>query len=405
MTDEEQKIRNDIELQAWNCWHDRCAVGRIGHFDREHPKWELHPDWETALTDAIGSAISRQLSKYRIGIPERRDLVQRFDVAVVVRDETNKEDKSYKDFIWGKVAESSDPPLQVIRGKLTGPTGFATRIVVEDIFREMGARKTTDKETGKAVWRFPVEYKDPVGHEGSDVDAGDNPILAIGESLKGESGLEKTNEQKIAQEECREKLAQMESLGGDDDDGFLTARGEFPCNERDSSDSEGDLADGHEDVTEGEGDLPEEEGALLEGDTLDGNAPSNNSSPRFEEDVDVFLDPPKELPPDIAKVADSINYRTGALLYASMTSISLADPQLCSFCGISKSAVYNLWNKFLKTINAQSLRGHSNEKLLQAAQDAILSHPGGEELWQRFQERIMENEQKTVDAEAKRRGY
>ena len=412
MTDEEQRNRNDIELQAWNCWHDRCAVGRIGHFDREHPEWELHPEWEDILCVAISSAISRQLKKFPIPVPKRNFLVQRFDTTMIVRSDNNGEGKDYKDFVWGLVSNSSDPPLKVIRGKLTGPTGFASRIVVVEILTEMGARKVYDKETGKEIWVFPVEYKDPVDYEGSDVDPDDNPVWFMGKGLK-EIGLGKSNEQEIALDELREKSANANSPDEDDnDDDASDAEREPPDQnslildrEDNASDEEQGASDEKEEASEVEDDSSREEDDSSEGDACAEIAPSDDSSSRFIESVDVFLDPPKELPPDIAKVADSINYRTGALLYASMTSISLADPQLCSFCGISKSAVYNLWNKFLKTINAQSLRGHSNEKLLQAARDAILSHAGGEPLWQRFQSLIKENEQKRMDAEAKKRGY
>ena len=160
MNDAEQRNRNDIELQAWNCWHDRCAIGRVGHFDREHPEWELHPEWESALRSVIGSTVSRQMGKYGIRAAEFDDLVQRFDTAVIAYDEKHTESKCYKDFVWDKVANSPDPPLKVIRGKLTGLGGFVTRVVVEDIFREMGARKTTDKETGKDVWLFNNELKE-----------------------------------------------------------------------------------------------------------------------------------------------------------------------------------------------------------------------------------------------------
>ena len=381
MNDAEQRNRNDIELQAWNCWHDRCAIGRVGHFDREHPEWELHPEWESALRSVIGSTVSRQMGKYGIRAAEFDDLVQRFDTAVIAYDEKHTESKCYKDFVWDKVANSPDPPLKVIRGKLTGLGGFVTRVVVEDIFREMGARKTTDKETGKDVWLFNNELKEDIrlGYDSDDFDA---PLMAMGEALKDSIGLEKTNEQELA----RENREPNSSPEGEDADSLTSQDDPFPRGEEDADSVDEDMGEGGEDG-------------------FDENHPLLDPTSRIEDSVDIFLYPFDELPPDLAKVAESINYRTSALLFATMTSLSLDDPQLCSFCGIKKSAAYNLWKKFSNTIQAQSLRGHSNQKLLQAAQDAILSHPGGEQLWQRFRARIEEYEQKTVDAEAKKRGY
>ena len=65
--------------------------------------------------------------------------VQEFDSAVVMRDANDPEGqavpgnhsyaKKYKDFIWQKIAQSDDPPLRVIRGKITGPKGYIKDLV------------------------------------------------------------------------------------------------------------------------------------------------------------------------------------------------------------------------------------------------------------------------------------
>ena len=136
----EQQVRNDLELAAWNEWKVICSIlkcsaehaaslkNRMWISSREKLRWLLEasiPEWEDEYSE----------EGWRDEISSRFDEYIREGV-----DNTTGKRLNYKDAIWNAIEENKrqgyeDPPLKVIRGKLTAPRrvldGVLEKLVTE----------------------------------------------------------------------------------------------------------------------------------------------------------------------------------------------------------------------------------------------------------------------------------
>ena len=101
---------DELELLAWTNWKTICSVCGCSLQDK------------SILTSAIGKHVL--LKQEDISI---EDFIHEFDVCLFTK--KNDQNKPYKDYIWEIVDTSEDPPLKVIRGKLTGPCGITRDII------------------------------------------------------------------------------------------------------------------------------------------------------------------------------------------------------------------------------------------------------------------------------------
>lgn len=134
LTPEEMAKRQKAALIAWNEWKKICFVlgcqednqiilGREivkafqNKFEKIAPKdvYDIIPVYmSTVKLSSSDSAKKTEKSDWRSWVSE-------FDYCLTTKVHKNISQKNYKDYIWQLVAESKDPPLKVIRGKLLGP--------------------------------------------------------------------------------------------------------------------------------------------------------------------------------------------------------------------------------------------------------------------------------------------
>ena len=127
---------SDLRLAAWNEWKVVCSIEGLAEQGKQ--------EYRDVLANTVVNAFRRKAAKL-LGFEEAGQLppeecIQEFDSALVLREhapgdnrQTGKErqKKVWKDFVWGKVSESSEPPLKVIHGMLVGPLGVMCAIVEE----------------------------------------------------------------------------------------------------------------------------------------------------------------------------------------------------------------------------------------------------------------------------------
>ncbi len=138
---------NKRMLRAWNAWKDVCWVHGLGK-PLENGTVTGTAEDEDLLERAIASAFQRVASAYQDNqdfdsVFSGVDWAQEFDSALAEYEHAERyqsgffgipgkqlKKKAWKDCVWKAVAESNDPPLKVIFGKLLGPNGK-----INDIFK------------------------------------------------------------------------------------------------------------------------------------------------------------------------------------------------------------------------------------------------------------------------------
>ena len=167
---------NARTLQAWNAWKDVCWVHGIGRPRGDLPVVGTQED-EKILAGMISNAFKRKISKFRDafkrGSPsdgnpfpggdcknpfDDADFAQEFDCALHEYELSEtpgheryrkghfgdfayvRKAKAWKDCVWDAAADSDDPPLKVINGKLLGPHGVINQIAEEWLLANYSCR-------------------------------------------------------------------------------------------------------------------------------------------------------------------------------------------------------------------------------------------------------------------------
>lgn len=143
-TEEENKRM----LGAWNAWKDVCWVHGLGKHLENGTVTGTAED-EDLLVRAIAAAFRRLSSPYQnnqdfANLFSDVDWAQEFDTALAEYEHAERypkgafgdsdkklKKKAWKDCVWKAVAESKDPPLKVIFGKLLGPNSK-----IKDVFND-----------------------------------------------------------------------------------------------------------------------------------------------------------------------------------------------------------------------------------------------------------------------------
>ena len=163
MSDTEED--NARALTAWNAWKDVCWVHGLGQPRGNLPVVGTNEDAEI-LSKMIANAFKRKLAPYMRNFQSENgasslvevDFAQEFDAALHEYELSEtpgherymrghygesgyvRKAKAWKDFVWNAVAESEDPPLKVIIGKLLGRLGVINQIVEEWLLANYSAR-------------------------------------------------------------------------------------------------------------------------------------------------------------------------------------------------------------------------------------------------------------------------
>lgn len=176
MKADDATLTPEEELAAWDAWKDICFVDGC------------LPSARRYLRRRIIDKMRRELSK--CGIDLRKDnrlnadeLITVFDQFLSSKDGTpaglaggqpkgsmlsagkpRRVFKQHKEYVWSKVASSSDPPMQVINGLLLGPRGMVMdvfRRVMKDYYSAQAVR-IVNEESGKIVRRYqrPVSLQE-----------------------------------------------------------------------------------------------------------------------------------------------------------------------------------------------------------------------------------------------------
>lgn len=154
--------RPDEELAAWNAWKEICFVDGCP------------PEQRSYLRRRIIAKMTRELRKY--GIDTGRDhwlsddeLVSEFDLFLACKDGASAEGggsksgglsrrqfKQHKDYIWNKLQESKDPPMQVLNGILLGPRSIIMDVLRKVLRSHYSTREVRliDRNTGSKVRRL-----------------------------------------------------------------------------------------------------------------------------------------------------------------------------------------------------------------------------------------------------------
>ena len=134
MTDYDDEYNARMEL-AWEEWQQLCAVDRCSG---EH---------SALLRKEISSAFYKKMeifTNYQWPPPSPKEIVHKFDTAIIekaefpgkdkrYKSETERQKKDFKKDIWEKKRQSQDPPLRVIRGMLLGGEDNRCTILWETI--------------------------------------------------------------------------------------------------------------------------------------------------------------------------------------------------------------------------------------------------------------------------------
>lgn len=135
-------------LSAWNEWKAICSIEGCSSENREPLVRLVTAGFLKKLTCLVGLAEARELLA---GSEEANLAVQQFDTGLIfkaknpgVAKRTGKAKvaKIWKEFVWHKIDESSDPPLKVIHGELIGPRGAMSEIVEEFVAKNFSGELT-----------------------------------------------------------------------------------------------------------------------------------------------------------------------------------------------------------------------------------------------------------------------
>ena len=162
LTPEEKLIQWQTNaLTAWNEWKEICFVlgceennqiilGReiVGAFKKKFTA--AAPENVYDIIPVNISAISNSISasEKNIGKADWKNWVCEFDYSLAAKAHKDISQKHYKDYVWQLVAESNDPPLKVIRGKLLGKKSIINAVAENYL-----------KENHKILWENYTEHE------------------------------------------------------------------------------------------------------------------------------------------------------------------------------------------------------------------------------------------------------
>lgn len=156
-------------LSAWREWKDVCAVNGCSEEAQRILVKEIRNGFRRKLNhfaEAFGNDGTHDFGEI--------DFSTEFDSALCEYEHSDKEGyeiyhkghygdkkhvrkaKCWKDFTWAAVAESPDPELKVIRGKLTGGVSVMNQIVEDFISRNCPGRFVSKK--GKEIFIIDADY-------------------------------------------------------------------------------------------------------------------------------------------------------------------------------------------------------------------------------------------------------
>lgn len=190
---ESHKADNAAILKAWNAWKQVCWVDGLGVVLDGRPAIGTKEDADI-LRKEIRNAFMRKLSPFRLQLEDESekdgledlDCARIFDESMVEYEHCEdpgheryarghygeaahvRKAKAWKDFVWQAVANSDDPELKVIRGKLTGPHGVINQVVEDWLMREYPCWEVNDRATGKNVLMFAASYDEVCVEKPSD---------------------------------------------------------------------------------------------------------------------------------------------------------------------------------------------------------------------------------------------
>jgi hypothetical protein len=156
---DETYIAPEDELAAWNAWKKICFIDGCPPEQREY------------LRRRVIYRVNEELQKYypdeywddRISPDE---MVIEFDLFLAYKDGVPLEPgtskmprhnfKQHKDFLWHKLSLSSDPPMQVLNGRLLGSKGMVMDVVRKLIktYYQVREEGMIHEESGKKVRRM-----------------------------------------------------------------------------------------------------------------------------------------------------------------------------------------------------------------------------------------------------------
>ena len=152
-------ITPEDELAAWNTWKKICFIDGCPPEQREY------------LRRRVISRVNEELQKY---YPDERwddrispdEMIIEFDLFLAYKDGLPLESgtskmprhnfKQHKDFLWHKLSLSSDPPMQVLNGRILGPKGMITDMVRKLIktYYQVSEERVPCGTNGKTVRRL-----------------------------------------------------------------------------------------------------------------------------------------------------------------------------------------------------------------------------------------------------------
>lgn len=162
---------NEKALIAWNEWKEVCAVNGCNAENQTILKKEIERGFREKLK-AFSNAFEVS-ENHDFG---EIDYVTEFDSALVEYEHSEEDGheiyhkgrwgekkhvrkaKCWKDFTWEKIAESSDPDLKVIRGKLTGQKSVMDCIVEDYLSRNCPGR--FERQDGKLFYILDSQYQE-----------------------------------------------------------------------------------------------------------------------------------------------------------------------------------------------------------------------------------------------------
>lgn len=137
LTDEEFAQWQKNTLSAWNEWKEICFVlgceqdnqlllakGIIKAYQRKFQAIFKH-NFTKIIPEFIKFTHNEKIND---DIRKWQFWVDHFDNYLVAKITAEQNSKDYKNYIWNKIAESNDPPLKLISGKLLGEKGLINAI-------------------------------------------------------------------------------------------------------------------------------------------------------------------------------------------------------------------------------------------------------------------------------------
>ena len=175
---------NARTLASWNAWKELCWINGLGRrLKMEDGRVVVvgTPEDRERLRKMVRNAFLRVLKPYEDFLADETtgnctlselDCAMEFDAALSEYEHSEdhgferydqhhwgefghvRKAKAWKDVVWQAVAQSADPPLKVVLGKLLGRTGVIRQVAEEWLTKNFSCRFVDDPETGKKVLYF-----------------------------------------------------------------------------------------------------------------------------------------------------------------------------------------------------------------------------------------------------------